>query len=130
MALTMCPMCRNPVGAGAYRVIISRIMRKLALLCAVCALVLNIGVSGQTKPKPGEWTTYGADLASTRYSPLDQISKDNFNKLEVAWRFKTDALGPRPEFNFEGTPLMVDGVVYSTAGTRRSVVALDAGTGE
>src|SRR5437870_11616559 len=130
MALTMWPMCRKPVGAGAYRVIISRIMRKLALRCAVCALVLNIGVSGQMKPKPGEWTTYGGDLASTRYSPLDQISKDNFNKLEVAWHFKTDAMGPRPEYNFEGTPLMVDGVVYSTAGTRRAVVALDAGTGE
>ena len=80
--------------------------------------------------KPGEWPTYGGDLASTRYSPLDQITKDNFNKLEVAWRFKTDVLGPRPEFNFQGTPLMVDGVVYSTAGTRRAVVALDAGTGE
>jgi len=105
-------------------------MRKLALFCAVVALVLNAAVSGQVKPKPGEWTTYGGDLASTRYSPLDQINKDNFNKLEVAWHFKTDAMGPRPEFNFEGTPLMVDGVVYSTAGTRRAVVALDAGTGE
>ena len=93
-------------------------------------IVFNAAVSGQTKSKPGEWPTYGADLASTRYSPLDQITKDNFNKLEVAWRFKTDALGPRPEFNFQGTPLMVDGVVYSTAGTRRAVVALDAGTGE
>src|SRR5438876_9035311 len=130
MALTMWPMCRKPVGAGAYRVIISRIMRKLALLCAVCALVLNIGVSGQMKPKPGEWTTYGGDLASTRYAPLDQITKDNFNKLEVAWRFKTDFLGPRPEFNLEATPLMVNGVVYSAAGSRRAVVALDAATGE
>ena len=80
--------------------------------------------------KPGEWRTYAADLASTRYSPLDQINAANFNTLEVAWRFKTDALGPRPEFLFEGTPLMVNGVVYSTAGTRRSAVALDAGTGE
>ena len=41
----------------------------------------------------GEWRTYGADLASTRYAPLDQINKDNFNKLEVAWRFKTDTSG-------------------------------------
>src|SRR5256885_8310546 len=110
------------------------IQRKLRLSAWVslgCGLILmNSAVSGQTKPKPGEWTTYGADLASTRYSPLDQITKDNFNSLEVAWRFKTDALGPRPEFNFQGTPLMVDGVVYSTAGTRRAVVALDAGTGE
>ena len=92
---------------------------------------LTVVLHGQpAKPKGAEWPTYGGDLASTRYSPLDQITRDNFNKLEVAWRFKTDALGPRPEFNFEGTPLMVDGVVYSTAGTRRAVVALDAGTGE
>ena len=105
--------------------------RAAALISVSCGLILaTAAVSGQTKPKPGEWPTYGADLASTRYSPLDQITKDNFNKLEVAWRFKTDALGPRPEFNFQGTPLMVDGVVYSTAGTRRAVVALDAGTGE
>jgi quinoprotein glucose dehydrogenase len=110
---------------------IQRNFRVAALVSVGCGLILTTAaVSGQTKPKPGEWTTYGADLASTRYSPLDQITKDNFNKLEVAWRFKTDALGPRPEFNFQGTPLMVDGVVYSTAGTRRAVVALDAGTGE
>jgi quinoprotein glucose dehydrogenase len=95
---------------------------------------MRADVAGQTRAqtaaRPGEWTTYGGDLASTRYSPLDQITKDNFNKLEVAWRFKTDALGPRPEFNLQSTPLMVDGVVYSTVGTRRAVVALDAATGE
>src|SRR5262249_4870744 len=65
-----------------------------------------------------------------RYSPLDQITAANFNKLEVAWRFKTDQLGPRPEYKLEGTPLMVKGVLYTTGGTRRSVVALDAKTGE
>jgi quinoprotein glucose dehydrogenase len=109
---------------------IQRNLRVLAIVSVVGGLVgANARVSGQSK-KPGEWPTYGGDLASTRYSPLDQITKENFNKLEVAWRFKTDALGPRPEFNFQGTPLMVDGVVYSTAGTRRAVVALDAGTGE
>jgi quinoprotein glucose dehydrogenase len=78
----------------------------------------------------GEWRTYGADLASTRYKPFDQINKDNFNNLEVAWRFKTDNLGPRPEFNFQSTPLMVGGWIYTTAGTRRAVVALDATNGE
>jgi len=114
-------------------------MRKSALLALAFALVgMNAGIFGQSpadagrqvKPKPGEWWTYGGDLASTRYSPLDQINKDNFKTLEVAWRFKTDFLGPRPEFNFEGTPLMVDGLLYATAGTRRAVVALDAATGE
>jgi len=105
--------------------------RRLRLLVPIVlvAVTAAVGVRGQSS-KVGEWPTYGGDLANTRYSPLDQINKDNFNKLEVAWRFKTDALGPRPEFNFQGTPLMVDGIVYSTAGTRRAVVALDAATGE
>ncbi len=84
----------------------------------------------QSGTKNGEWPTYGGDLASTRYSPLDQINASNFYKLEVAWRFKTDNLGPKPEANLEGTPLMVKGVLYATAGTRRAVIALDAATGE
>ncbi len=78
----------------------------------------------------GEWRSYGADLASTRYSPLDQINAENFGKLEVAWRFKTDSLGPRQEFNLQATPLMVGGRLFFTAGTRRAAVAADAATGE
>ena len=81
-------------------------------------------------PQAGEWRTYGGDLGNTRYSPLEQIDATNFNKLEVAWRFKADNLGPTKEYTFQSTPLMVDGVVYSTAGSRRAVVALDAATGE
>ena len=60
----------------------------------------------------------------------DQIDGSNFNKLEVAWRFKTDMLGPRPEYKLEGTPLTINGVLYTTGGTRRSVIALDGKTGE
>ncbi len=86
--------------------------------------------AAQTGTTNGEWRNYGGDLGSTRYAPLDQINASNFNKLEIAWRFKTDSLGPRPEFQYEGTPLMVHGVLYVTAGSRRAVVALDAGTGE
>jgi quinoprotein glucose dehydrogenase len=92
--------------------------------------LLSMPVIGQGGATNGEWRTYGGDLANTRYSPLDQITGSNFKDLEVAWRFKTDNLGPRPEFNLESTPLMADGILYSTAGTRRAVVALDAGTGE
>jgi quinoprotein glucose dehydrogenase len=87
-------------------------------------------LTGQSGAKNGEWRTYGADLGSTRYSPLEQIDRSNFGNLEVAWRFKTDNLGPRPEFNLESTPLMANGVLYATAGTRRAVVALNAATGE
>ncbi len=109
-----------------------RLAPALALLALALAWV-GPGVSGQTgQPSTtnGEWPHYTADLKGTKYSPLDQINASNFTKLEVAWRFKTDALGPRPEYKLEGTPLMVKGVVYATAGTRRSVVALDAKTGE
>ena len=84
----------------------------------------------QVGARNGEWRTYGGDLGHTRYAPLDQINAENFSKLEVAWRFKTDNLGPRPETQFESTPLMVNGVLYSTGGTRRAVVALDASNGE
>ncbi len=99
-------------------------------LAAALLISATVGLHGQSGAKNGEWPTYGGDLGHTRYAPLDQITASNFGTLEVAWRFKTDNLGPRPEFQFESTPLMVKGVLYSTAGTRRAVVALDAATGE
>ena len=96
----------------------------LAIAC------LSAAAWAQSNPKDSEWPTYGADLANSKYRPLDQINASNFSKLEVAWRFKTDSLGPRPEYKLEATPLMVKGVVYASVGTRRAVVALDAATGE
>jgi quinoprotein glucose dehydrogenase len=106
-------------------------MRKAVVIVAA-SLIAGAGLPlvAQSGAKNGEWTSYGADLGHTRYSALDQINASNFNTLEVAWRFKPDNLGPRPEFQFESTPLMVKGVVYTTAGSRRAVVALDAATGE
>jgi quinoprotein glucose dehydrogenase len=100
-----------------------------ALLASV-TLVIALAYGQQPSTKNGEWPHYTADLKGTKYSPLDQINASNFNKLEVAWRFKTDNLGTRPEYKLEGTPIMVKGVLYTTAGTRRSVVALDPKTGE
>ena len=108
---------------------------RAALMAAAAVSLAAAAVIAQQRPARittanGEWRTYGGDLRSTRYSPLDQINRENFSKLEVAWRFKTDSLGPRPEFNFQSTPLMVGGKLYTTAGTRRAVTALDAETGE
>jgi quinoprotein glucose dehydrogenase len=116
-----------------------RTMPALALLVSGLAWVAAPRVSGQAgaaaatgqpSTSNGEWPMYTADLRGSKYSPLDQINGSNFGKLEVAWRFKTDNLGARPEFKLEGTPLMVKGMIYTTAGTRRAVVALDAKTGE
>ncbi|HZP47192.1 MAG TPA: PQQ-binding-like beta-propeller repeat protein [Vicinamibacterales bacterium] len=111
-------------------------MKRIALglvAIAVAAVVipsLHGQAPGFPTTKNGEWPYYTADVKGTRYSPLDQITAQNFKDLEVAWRFKTDNLGTRPEYKLEGTPLMVKGVVYATGGTRRSVVALDAKSGE
>src|SRR5262245_4497690 len=101
-------------------------LRKITLCLCLAVSV----VQAQSGAKSGEWRTYGADLGNTHYSPLDQINSSNFAQLQVAWRFKTENLGPRPETNLQSTPLMANGVVYSTAGSRRAVVALDAETGE
>jgi quinoprotein glucose dehydrogenase len=100
--------------------------------CASVAVILCLGLSAaaQTGARNGEWPTYGGDLGNTRYSALDQINATNFDKLQIAWRLKTENFGPEPEYKFETTPLMVKGVLYTTAGSRRAVVALDAATGE
>ena len=101
------------------------LMRMLLVLC-----LFSTSVFAQYGAPDGQWPTYGGDLGHTRYSALDQIDAGNFSGLEVAWRFKTDNLGPAPEYRFQATPLMVDGIIYTTAGSRRAVVALDAETGE
>ena len=89
--------------------------RKIAM--PVCMLAwATAPAMAQSGAKNGEWRTYGGDLGNTHYSPLDQINAANFGKLRVAWRFKTENLGPRPEYNLEGTPLIVNGVMYCHSG--------------
>jgi quinoprotein glucose dehydrogenase len=83
-----------------------------------------------TAPANTEWHGYANDLASTRYAPLDQINADNFNKLQVAWSFSSNALGPRPDVNWQSTPIIANGRLFTTAGSRRDVVALNPATGE
>jgi quinoprotein glucose dehydrogenase len=102
--------------------------KRRGALYALIAVASIAVASAQNKET--EWPTYGADLANTRYRPLDQINSSNFGQLELAWVFKTDNMGTRPEYKLEGTPLMVKGVLYAVGGTRRSVVALDAASGE
>lgn len=99
---------------------------------------LGTHLAGQTRAGTlpsaanGDWVHYASDIRGTRYMPLDQINAGNFSKLEVAWRFSTANLGPRPEFNLQGTPLMIGDRLYATGGggNRRAIVALDARTGE
>ena len=102
--------------------------RKLLTACIVLSAALPL--AAQTGAKNGEWRSYAAEPGSTKYSPLDQINRDNVKNLRIAWRFKTDNLGPRPDYNMQSTPIVVNGVMYVQAGTRRTVVALDPVSGE
>jgi quinoprotein glucose dehydrogenase len=113
-----------------------RLVPIIALIVIAAAWTINIiGQSGAGAPyfpsvAKGDWPAYTGDNTGARYSPQAQINAQNFNKLEVAWHFKTDNLGTKPEFKLEGTPLVVKGILYATAGTRRDVIALKADTGE
>src|SRR5260370_28068778 len=93
---------------GLNEVFLSVVSLVIGLLC------ITVRVSGQSGTKDGEWPTYNADLAGTRYRPLDQINATNFNELDVAWRFKTDNLRPFPAYKLQSTPLPVNGVIYTT----------------
>src|SRR5688572_16213805 len=109
----------------ARRMLHWRLMRLAAL-----GLLMTVVVSGQQKTPEGEWRRAGSDGGNTRYSPLDQINANNVRNLKVAWTWRGDNYGSQPEIKSETTPVMVDGVLYFTAGDRRSVVAADPGTGE
>ena len=77
----------------------------------------------------GEWRTYHGDNRSLRYSPLDQITRDNVATLRPAWERDLGPIGPKPEFKNEAAPLYVDGTLFMTAGINRDVIALDPDTG-
>lgn len=92
-----------------------RLPRFLAL--ATVLAWASAGIWSQSASTDNDWPTYGGDLGNTRYRPFDQINASNFDQLEVAWRFKTDNVGNHPEYKLEGTPLMVNGVLYATGGS-------------
>ena len=106
----------------------ARSLQYLTLGLLAAGLVWAFPSSAQQGAKDGEWRSYAAETASTGYSPLDQINRDNFKNLQVAWTWKFDNIAGTG--NNETTPLMVKGVLYFTAGDKRVVIAANAGTGE
>jgi len=105
----------------------------VAGFAAAVAAVACLGAPGATAQSgaaDGEWGVFGADAGATRYSPLDQIDSGNVGDLEVAWRWSARDQGTPPPRRMQVSPLVINGVLYTTAGNQRSVVALDAATGE
>jgi glucose dehydrogenase len=92
-------------------------------------LVLSIATA-QHGAAGGEWPFWGGDAGSTRYAPLDQITRANVATVEVAWRWRAANFGPAPETYYRATPIYADGVLYTVAGERRGIAAIDPATGE
>ena len=103
------------------------------LVGLVCALVVALAVIGFAGPKTSvpepradqEWPVYGGTQENTKYSPLDQINRDNVEGLEMAWVYHTGDEG----YTIECNPIIVDGVLYATSPSVNAF-ALDAATGE
>ncbi|VWX57750.1 Quinoprotein glucose dehydrogenase [Burkholderiales bacterium 8X] len=82
---------------------------------------------------PGEWHAYGRTGEGQRYSPLDQVNRDNAPRLELAWHYRTGDVRGQPgdpeETTFQSTPLKIGPNLYLCT-PHQSVVALDATTGK
>ena len=127
------------------------IRRALDVGAAILLLVLILPACGQrlpgvsrpgattesmTAPARGEWPAYAGTYASARYAPLDQINATNASDLRVAWRWTSPDHAVRtantnidPSWLHEGTPIMVNGVLY-TSTSLSQVAAIDAATGQ
>jgi quinoprotein glucose dehydrogenase len=106
------------------------------LLCLTVAIAGSLttasGLLAQRLPgtENGEWRYVGGDAGHTRSSPLDQIDADNFGKIRVAWIWRGDNFSPNKDYFSRSTPIFVGGRLYTVAGVRRQVAAIDPGTGE
>jgi len=107
-----------------------RLLISSIIACGSALLTAHPAAAQNNGNPEGEWRYWGADMSSTRYSPLEQINADNFENLEVAWLWRGDNFSPAPDFIMRSTPIYADGIVYTVAGTRRTVAAIDPATGE
>ena len=105
---------------------------RLLIACALAGAVLAPAQAAAQADSAaaGEWRYIGGDAGHTRYSGLDQITGDNFEDLEVAWVWRGDNFGPGVLGVSRATPIYVDGVLYTVAGERRTVAAIDPASGE
>src|SRR5687768_17566725 len=107
-------------------------MRRLALAVSIVVAGLQIPAA---QGRSGEWTHYGGNAASHKYSALDQINKDNVSKLTVAWRWASpdnaliEANPTARPGGYADTPLMVNGVLY-TVTSLGQIAAINPGTGQ
>ena len=96
-------------------------------LVAAVLFATSAVVAEHAGTKDGQWHYLGGDSEHTRYSPADQINASNFNDLEEAWVWDGASFNAR---SGRSTPSYIDGILYTVAGPRRHVVAIDPESGE
>jgi len=92
--------------------------------------VVQLRSASASQPEEIPWSTTHGELNANRYSPADQITADNANQLEIAWRWKAGNIGPLAEIRNVSNPIMRHGQLFLGAGTTRNIVSLDAQTGQ
>jgi len=102
---------------------------KLLLALGLWALVPSVAIGQGPGTESGQWRHLGGDAWNTRFLPASEIDASNFNSLEVAWEWSGLSFGEAGPSMMRSTPSYVNGVLYTVAGDRRSVVAIDATTG-
>ena len=86
----------------------------VALVCGL--FVAESALAQGPGTEEGAWTYLGGDAWHTRYTPVDQITAENFNDLEIAWEWNATSFGPSTP---RATPSLVDGKLITVAGNRR-----------
>jgi len=94
---------------------------------AVAERALGEGIKSGPGTSGGQWEFLGGDAAHTRYSPADEITPENFEDLEEAWVWDGSSFNAQ---SGRSTPSYINGTLYTVAGPRRYVVALDPANGE
>ena len=111
---------------------------KPVVVMAIAALLGWAAVSAQQGAPDGEWPTYGGDLGSTRYSPLERIDRNTVERLQVVWRWESPDNAivtehrttlPTLPAAFKATPVLVDGILYIKTSMSQAA-AIDAATGD
>src|SRR6202040_3778097 len=96
------------------------------------AVVMLASLASAQPDADSQWPHYGNDAGGARYSPAAQIDRSNVAQLQVAWTFRTGALGRSAPLDrkaaFEATPILVEGKLFLST-PYNHVIALDPRTG-
>src|SRR4029078_9026410 len=99
------------------------LVSRVILPAAAVLLMLTAPASAQRGSSGADWRYISGEAGGTKYSPLAQIDASNVSKLRIAWRWKSENYGPRPDYNLEVTPLAINGKLFFSAGTQRAALA-------